>query len=215
MCLIIRKPPGRLLPAAFIEHAWVNNHDGWGGCVMGRGEPTATKGMQLDGLLAFNAALPSGCEAFIHLRKATHGAVNLAMAHPFEVMPGLQLMHNGTIAALAPDDPRSSDTAALAAELCNLLDGLAPTQARALLRSNGFNRLLGPLVEGSMVLLIDADGAVLLGRDWHVVQPGQWDASMVGIQVSNCHTWAAAAPAASAARPTGAAAHNTAAACAA
>jgi hypothetical protein len=71
-----------------------------------------------------------------------------------------------------------------------MLAGLDDTQAQALLRSEGFGRLMAPLVQGSMVVLFDAQGAVRLGRDWHTVQTHEWDGEMPGIQVSNTHAWA-------------------------
>ena len=78
---------------------------------------------------------------------------------------------------------------ALARLLRNMLAGLDDAQAQALLRSEGFARLMAPLVQGSMVLLFDAQGAVRLGRDWHTVQAHEWDGEMPGIQVSNTHAW--------------------------
>ena len=92
------------------------------------------------------------------------GEVNLAMAHPFEVRPGVWLMHNGSLRHLAPRQPGHSDTAELARLLGELLAGLDDATARATLRGEAFERLLAPLLRGSMVLLADRDGVVRLGR---------------------------------------------------
>ena len=139
--------------------------------------------------MAHNARLPLEAEVYLHVRKATYGHVNTEMAHPYRVRDGLMLMHNGSIHHLAPLDRVRSDTHELARQLNNMLDGLSDEQAAVLIRSKGFARLTAPLIDGSMVVLIDRQGPVRLGRDWHVVQPHEWDGVMPGIEVSNTHAW--------------------------
>lgn len=197
MCLIIKKPAGRRITADFLENAWRHNHHGWGFFHLGhRDHCGATqqrlvwaRGLDVDALIAHNAELPLDTEVYLHLRRATHGDVNQEMAHPFEVHAGLLLMHNGSIDCLAPQDTEVSDTAELARLLRNMLAGLSEAQVATLIRSQGFQALTAPLIEGSMVLLLDAQGAVRLGRAWHAVQRDQWDEAMAGIEVSNTHTW--------------------------
>jgi len=70
-----------------------------------------------------------------------------------------------------------------------MLHGLSDEQASGLIRTQGFRALTAPLIEGSMVVLMDAKGPVRLGRDWHTVQAADWDEGMAGIEVSNSHTW--------------------------
>lgn len=190
MCLIIKKPVGRQIAADFLENVWQRNSHGWGVFHRHGGRLTWAKGMAFDELLAFNRQLPLDAEAYLHLRKATYGRICHDLAHPYLVREGLLLMHNGSIHHLAPSDPAQSDTAELARLLRDMLAGLDDTQAQALLRSEGFGRLMAPLVQGSMVVLFDAQGAVRLGRDWHTVQTHEWDGEMPGIQVSNTHAWA-------------------------
>jgi len=196
MCLIIKKPASRRICPAFLENAWRHNRDGWGSFHVQAGRPVWAKGLHFEELLAHNASLPAETEVYLHLRKATYGHVNHAMAHPYVVQNwpegGLLLMHNGSIEHLAPHDPALSDTAVLAGLLRDLLTGLSAHQAATLIRSEGFARLTAPLIQGSMVVLLDATGAVRLGRDWHAVRPGEWDAGMAGIEVSNTRTWLAA-----------------------
>ena len=136
-----------------------------------------------------DSELPLDAEVYLHLRRATYGDVNHDMAHPYVVRPGLMLMHNGSIAHLAPQDASLSDTSELARLLRDMLDGLTDAQTSSLIRSRGFQALTAPLIEGSMVVLMDAAGPVRLGRAWHTVQRAQWHESMVGIEVSNSHTW--------------------------
>lgn len=191
MCLIIKKPAGRRIATDFLENAWRHNHHGWG-CFYrdaARERVVWERGLCFESLTERNARLPLEAEVFVHLRRATHGEINHDMAHPFEVRPGLLLMHNGSIAHLAPQDVALSDTAELARMLRDMLRGLSPLQVAGLIRSQGFAALTAPLIEGSMVVLMDTGGAVRLGRDWHTVQHGEWSEAMAGMQVSNAHTW--------------------------
>lgn len=189
MCLIIKKPHGRRIAADFLVNAWQRNSHGWGCFHTLRGEVIWARGLHLDELIAHNDRLPLDAEVFVHLRRATYGEVNHDMAHPYVVRPGLLLMHNGSIAHLAPQDASRSDTSELARLLHDMLSGLSDEQAASLIRSHGFRVLTAPLIEGSMVVLMDAQGAVRLGRDWHTVGAADWSDAMAGMEVSNSHTW--------------------------
>lgn len=189
MCLIIKKPLGRRIAADFLENAWQRNSHGWGCFHLDQGQVTWARGLHLAELIEHNARLPLGNEVYLHLRRATYGEVNHDMAHPYIVRPGLLLMHNGSIAHLAPQDPALSDTSELARLLRDMLHVLSDEQASNLIRSQGFKALTAPLIEGSMVVLMDARGPVRLGREWLTVQAADWDEGMAGIEVSNSHTW--------------------------
>jgi hypothetical protein len=189
MCLIIKKPLGRRIAADFLENAWQRNAHGWGCFHMVGGEVVWARGLGFDELIAHNARLPLDAEVYLHLRRATYGEVNHDMAHPYVVRPGLLLMHNGSIDCLAPPDPARSDTSELARLLHDMLQGLSDAQASCVIRSQGFRALTAPLIEGSMVVLMDARGPVRLGRDWHTVQAADWSEAMAGVEVSNAHTW--------------------------
>lgn len=189
MCLIIKKPPGRQIAMDFLENAWQRNSHGWGCFHSVPGGVVWSRGLHLQELLGHNAGLPVEAEVYLHLRRATYGEVNHDMAHPHVVRPGLLLMHNGSMAHLAPQDPARSDTSELARLLHDMLGGLTDAQACGLIRSQGFRALTAPLIDGSMVVLMDAQGPVRLGRDWHTVQASDWSAAMAGVEVSNVHTW--------------------------
>jgi hypothetical protein len=189
MCLIIKKPLGRHIAADFLENAWQRNDHGWGCFHMAQGRVIWARGLHLDELIAHNARLPLDAEVYLHLRRATYGHINHDMAHPYVVREGLLLMHNGSIAHLAPQDPARSDTSELARLLRDMLDGLSDVQASRVIRSQGFGALTAPLIEGSMVVLMDANGPVRLGREWHTVQAADWSEAMAGVEVSNAHTW--------------------------
>ena len=189
MCLIIKKPLGRCIAADFLENAWQRNSHGWGCFHTRHGQVVWARGLRLDELIEHNARLPLDAEVYLHLRRATYGEVNHDMAHPYVVRDGLLLMHNGSIAHLAPQDTRRSDTSELARMLRDMLGGLSDEQASGVIRTQGFRMLTAPLIEGSMVVLMDARGPVRLGRDWHTVQAADWNEAMAGVEVSNSHTW--------------------------
>ena len=189
MCLIIRKPRGRHIDRDFLENAWQRNAHGWGCVHLLGAEMRVSRGLCLQSLMAHNAALPQDVEVYLHLRRATRGAVNHEMTHPFVVRPGLLLMHNGNIDHLVPQDPAHSDTFELARLLEDMLTGLTDAQVASMLRSQGFRSLTEPLIDGSMVVLMDAFGPVRLGRDWHTVSAAEWSDTMDGVQVSNANTW--------------------------
>ncbi len=189
MCLIIKKPTGRRIPTDFLVNAWQRNAHGWGCFHLAQGEVVWTRGLDFDELLVHNDRLPLDAEVFVHLRRATFGEVNHDMTHPYVVREGLMLMHNGSIERLAPQDKSLSDTSELARLLRDMLQGLSNTQASSLIRSHGFKVLTAPLIDGSMVVLMDAQGAVRLGREWHTVHAADWSDAMAGVEVSNTHTW--------------------------
>ncbi len=193
MCLIIKKPRGRQIAADFLENAWLHNAHGWGCFHTAQGQVSCARGLQLADLIDHNACLPVDAEVYLHLRRATYGAVNHDMTHPYVVRQGFLLMHNGSIDCLAPLDTALSDTSELARLLHDMLNGLSDAQASAVIRSNGFRALTAPLIEGSMVVLMDANGPVRLGREWHAMQASDWSQAMAGVEVSNTHTWGRAA----------------------
>ena len=189
MCLIIKKPFGRRIASDFLENAWQRNPHGWGCFHLDQGEVIWARGLLLSELIDHNDRLPLDAEVYLHLRRATYGEVSHDMTHPYVVRPGVLLMHNGNIAHLAPQDTARSDTSELARLLRDMLSGLSDDQAAALIRSQAFRALTAPLIEGSMVVLMDAKGPVHLGRDWHTVQAADWSEAMAGMDVSNVHTW--------------------------
>ncbi len=193
MCLIIHKPAGRVLCEAFLEDALRHNPDGWGLARVRAGELQVCRGLAPQALLAANARLERDEEAYLHLRKATSGEVSPEMAHPFLVLPGLALMHNGTLQELCPASGPLSDTAVLARHLAEVVGAVALERRAAYIRSEGFRALMALAVRDSFVLLLDAQGAVRYGRPWHVIEPGQWHERMHGVAVSNLRYWSVGA----------------------
>src|ERR1035437_3523403 len=109
MCLIIHKKAEQRLSAHELSHVWDRNSDGWGILYLRDGKPVAEKGMALAGLItAYEGA--SDVEMFLHFRFATHGTKSEENLHPFEVLPGLWMLHNGIINIAQNVDKARSDT---------------------------------------------------------------------------------------------------------
>ena len=156
MCLIIRKRAGISIPNALIEAAVRFNNDGWGAMgfassgrmLFGRWKTTEAVDIQRF------ADMHIDDDLVLHLRYRTRGAADARNLQPFEIVPGLFLMHNGEV-----DMPRRladrSDTWHLVTDLLRpLLDrhqGLALD--RGFLRI--FEQSLGP---SNRVVLLSRQG---------------------------------------------------------
>lgn len=104
MCLIIHKPAGLPIAHDLLEAAAELNPDGWG--VMGLGPKGETLierelAVRLPDLLQFEEQHREA-EYVLHLRRRTRGTVSRANAHPFKIVEGLYLVHNGTLEMATP-----------------------------------------------------------------------------------------------------------------
>ena len=99
MCLIIHKPAGTPVPFALVEAAARFNSDGWGAMgftAAGRTiivREAKTKALDIQQF----ADTRVEDELVLHLRYRTRGAADARNVQPFEIVPGLFLMHNGEV----------------------------------------------------------------------------------------------------------------------
>lgn len=120
MCLIIHRPRGHLnlLPEEFFADVWSKNSDGWGIMYLNEDNPEkvevgTVKSIKYDTFWATYKKLEEeDREMVIHFRMATHGTISDANAHPFEVVPGMYMVHNGTIDHPFKARKNTSDTVA-------------------------------------------------------------------------------------------------------
>lgn len=187
MCLIIRKPVGRTIPAEFLAEAWIKNHDGYGWCYAENGVVRWGRGLDYQSALLDVAQIPADREAFIHVRRATAGSITTELAHPFEVLPNLVLLHNGKL-DIEVSAPNMSDTWQLVQQLHGALSRHPARAVERIIRSVEFSATLNDLVKGSVVVLFDRLGPVFYGKPWHVVTLAEWP-ELQGIEVSNTTTW--------------------------
>lgn len=174
MCLIIHKPAGLRIPAALLRAAIALNLDGWG--LMGfdpQGRLLLERHATIDPdlLLAAEAAHVDS-EFALHLRRQTRGSSGLENAHPFRVVDGLYLMHNGTL-PIASASPRRSDTWHFSAEILRPLAQRHP----GLFSDYAFIRLLelGLRPQNKLALLDQRQRRiVLVNRDHGAELEGLW-----------------------------------------
>ena len=98
MCLIIHKPAGVRIPASVIQTAASANPHGMGLMRYGEDGISALRREATDSteLLAWQDSFVEE-ECAIHLRFRTRGEVTVENSHPFEIVRGVFLMHNGTL----------------------------------------------------------------------------------------------------------------------
>lgn len=99
MCLIIHKPAGISIPSVLIEAAVRFNSDGWGAMGFSAGGHlvmTRWKTTNASDIQQF-ADMRLDDELVLHLRYRTRGAADARNLQPFEIVPGLFLMHNGEV----------------------------------------------------------------------------------------------------------------------
>lgn len=100
-----------------LKAAWSSNPHGAGIAFPSSGRVKAIKGlMTLSALKSALRELDQDAEIALHLRYATHGAVNFKNTHPFPIgKTGEYLMHNGVLSCFGSSgDNGKSDSADLA-----------------------------------------------------------------------------------------------------
>lgn len=188
MCLIIHKPAGVEVPADLIESAWADNDDGAGIMYMdGPGTGTArtpTVYKVVPGSWADPAAHVTRClagltdrEVGIHFRWRTHGPVNEANTHPYEIPGGAgYVMHNG-ILRLPKDYAAVAATTSDTGFYVNTVLRGAPECA-----DEEFWNIVGEDIgNGNKFLVMDATGSFLRvnAKQWNVYR---------GLHLSNSYS---------------------------
>lgn len=104
MCLIIHKPRGAAIPSDLLIAAAALNRDGWG--LMGFDSDgdlllERHRDVVIEELL-FAERRHRDAEYVLHLRRRTRGGTDTDNVHPFKVVDGVYLMHNGTLRVETP-----------------------------------------------------------------------------------------------------------------
>lgn len=113
MCVIVHQPEGAHIDKATAKKLWeVNSHGGGFAYITDAGSVKVEKSMEFESYWrAFETARSQNPQRdfILHMRIATHGAINLDNVHPFEVDEHTVMVHNGIIHGVK-DDPQMSDT---------------------------------------------------------------------------------------------------------
>lgn len=112
MCILIHHPANACFTSNQLEDFYSKNSDGFGAIVKkstGTVEIIKSVGnlAEIEDLYYDQVACH---EAIIHFRMKTHGEIDIANCHPYEVVPGIWLAHNGILSTGNAADPKMSDT---------------------------------------------------------------------------------------------------------
>lgn len=111
MCILIHHPINTQFAVEQLQDFYNRNSDGFGAIVKHGDTVEVIKSIgKIDEIIELYNDQVSGKEAIIHLRMKTHGDINLDNCHPYEVIPGLYMAHNGILGTGNTKDPRMSDT---------------------------------------------------------------------------------------------------------
>ncbi|HEX4895911.1 MAG TPA: class II glutamine amidotransferase [Solimonas sp.] len=174
MCLIIHKPADASIPEDLLAAAAAHNPDGWG--LMGfapDGRLLLERHATVDvAVVADTVRHWRDAEFVLHLRRQTRGGSGLENVHPFKILDGLYLVHNGTL-KLDVRVPGRSDTWHFVHDLLRPLAQRHP----GLLSDHGFLRILelGLKPENKLALLDQRlRRIVVVNREHGVELDGLW-----------------------------------------
>lgn len=188
MCLIIRKPAGAAWPLEVLRSAARKNPDGIGwmyhdGLQLRVGRYVNPNRKAYKRKLFETAAALVDYEVLLHLRMATHGKVVHANCHPFKVIDGLYMMHNGVLHDEETEGVESDTAAFIRTKLRPLLE-----RDRGLIYTGAFLGLLGGAVGSfNRLVFMDAEGWIgHVNYDEGVMHNDCW--------LSNTYAWGRSAP---------------------
>lgn len=189
MCIIINRKKGdAVITNKWLWAFWEKNNDGWG--LMYHDESAALKvekGLTYDSMKKVLRQIESKDLPFIiHMRMATHGAVDYSMLHPFELGPDMWFMHNGIVdypEEKGLDDADHSDTYLFVFKVLRPLIAAA-VDPSVFIRSDSFRFLLeSHLGKHNRAVIMDAYGHVIYNAAiWHVIPSTK-------LHVSNTYAW--------------------------
>jgi len=111
MCILIHHPINTKFTVDQLQDFYDKNSDGFGAIVKHGDTVEVIKSIgQISEIIELYNEQVSGKEAIIHLRMKTHGDIDLNNCHPYEVIPGLYMAHNGILSTGNSKDTRMSDT---------------------------------------------------------------------------------------------------------
>lgn len=165
MCILIHHPKDACFTSAQLADFHSKNSDGFGAIVKktnGTVEVIKSIGnlAEIEDIYYDQVACH---EAVIHFRMKTHGEIDIANCHPYEVVPGIWMAHNGVLRTGNAADPKMSDT------WHYIQDYLKPLlQAHPELMTNpGFIKLVGDHIgtNNKFALMNQAGDVAIINRE--------------------------------------------------
>lgn len=169
MCILIHHPVGTNFNQDQLLDFFSKNSDGFGAIVKRGDTVEVLKSIgTFDEINTLYIEQVSGHEAIIHFRMKTHGAIDIANCHPYEVVPGVWMAHNGILSTGNHKDPKMSDT------WHYIQDFLKPMLEHdvTLIHNTGFQRMIASHIGASNKFgFMNQDGKVVLINEasgvWH------------------------------------------------
>lgn len=180
MCILIHHPINTQFAVEQLQDFYNKNPDGFGAIVKRGDTVEVIKSIgKVDEIIDLYNQQVSGHEAIIHFRMKTHGEIDIANCHPYEVVPGIYMAHNGILSTGNAADPKMSDT------WHYIQDFLKPMleQDPSLLFNVGFQRMIaGHIGNSNKFGFMDQSGrTVIINRTAGVDHKGVW--------YSNTYAW--------------------------
>ncbi len=111
MCILIHHPINTVFNQEQLLDFYKKNSDGFGAIVKHGDTVEIIKSVgSFEEIESLYQEQVAGHESIIHFRMKTHGEIDIANCHPYEVIPGLWMAHNGILSTGNHADPRMSDT---------------------------------------------------------------------------------------------------------
>lgn len=180
MCLMIKQTSDVEFDFADLQDFYKHNSDGIGVMYVEGGEVKVVKALPNNEheAWAFYLAHVKGRDCVWHLRMKTHGTIVAEQSHPFEVIPGVYLAHNGVLAIGNAQDTSISDTQHYIAKYLKPMLEEAP----GLIHNPGFQSLLSSHIGGgNRFALMDKDGIEVINEHHGTTYKGAW--------LSNTYAW--------------------------
>ena len=184
MCLLIHQKPDTKFDNEFLADVYAQNKDGLGIMYSENGVLVIAKALPrtADEFVAFYREHTEDRECVVHARMQTHGEIDLANCHPYDVTDRVALAHNGILATGNDADKTKSDTWHFVE---NIIRPAVLGDPSIILRDS-WQRFIGSAIGSSNKFgLMTADGdVVIINRASGVEFRGAW--------LSNTYAWPAA-----------------------
>ena len=180
MCLIITQPVGHTLAKSHLLDIAARNGDGFGIMRADGGTLRVWRVVSNnpDDMLRAYYAHAAGRACVLHWRMATHGAVDVANAHPFRLTRDVAVVHNGVLDVGTPTAGKS-DTWHMAR---HVLAPIARDNADALFAPDMAHVLGGMIGASNKLVFLHADGRMAVVNEASGVHhAGRW--------YSNTYAW--------------------------
>jgi predicted glutamine amidotransferase len=111
MCILLQHPAGTKFSNDQLADFFSKNSDGFGAIVKQGDSVNVLKSIgDFKEVAALYHSQVAGNEAIIHFRMRTHGDIDISNCHPYEVIPGIWMAHNGVLSTGNKGDDKMSDT---------------------------------------------------------------------------------------------------------